>query len=258
MKRLIPIALLFASAVAGARVISYAPYTNRDAGAALQSRLNRHFVLMEFEFGSPAQVVLYDTKGEEEPRVIWPSQVSAAAVREDDAELAIFLQTGYGAAALSLDGGATWKKFAIPVGNPLTTWYTQTPESGGLYVHARGAALRIGTREMPFVFRDAYGIYGVTRGGELKLLVANRSTLLFGSSRDGRLPANGVRSTRPRFVRKRLSSDAPRISSVSPGEPDWKLFSGGIRKPYVPPLSSIVYVREVTRTLVSAIVPCWK
>src|SRR6266545_12070 len=65
-----------------------------------------------------------------------------------------------------------------------------------------------------------------------------------------------VSSTRPRLVRKCGSRVAPRISSVSPAAPDWKLLSGGIRNPYVPPFGSIVYVREVTRTLVSVLEPC--
>ena len=43
--RLVILALL--AVTAQARVISYAPYTNRVATPALQHRMNRHFVLFE-------------------------------------------------------------------------------------------------------------------------------------------------------------------------------------------------------------------
>ena len=38
------------------------------------------------------------------------------------------------------------------------------------------------------------------------------------------------------------------LLAQSPLEADWKLFSGGMRNPYVPPFSSMLYVRDVTRT----------
>src|SRR6185503_19182953 len=60
-----------------ARVISYAPYTNRVATVAVQERTTRHFALIESGAGSalwdtPNEVVLYDASGAEEPRVIAP------------------------------------------------------------------------------------------------------------------------------------------------------------------------------------------
>src|SRR4051812_23314902 len=90
--------VIFLSAAAEARVISYSPYTDRSAVPAVQSRLNRHFVLVEqtssssgflppnvspplpgpsFSFG---QVVLYDSRGAEEPRVVFPQDGSSAAI----------------------------------------------------------------------------------------------------------------------------------------------------------------------------------
>ena len=47
MRRLLPALLLFAATAASARVISYAPYSDRITIPATQSRLNRHFVLLE-------------------------------------------------------------------------------------------------------------------------------------------------------------------------------------------------------------------
>jgi hypothetical protein len=190
MRRLIPLVLLFASAVAGARVVSYAPYTNRVAAPAVQHRLNRHFVLVEYPQGLyySAQAVLYDARGEEEPRVIYPASgiaaIYAAAVREDEAGMAIFLQTGNSSGALSVDRGATWKTFVLPTTASLTNPWAATPETGGAYVHARGGPLRVGTAEVPFAFATAKGLYGITAGGEVKTLLSMPLSLL-GSSRDG-------------------------------------------------------------------------
>src|SRR5438067_7495577 len=108
---------LIFSFAAHARVISYAPYTSRAATPAVQNRLNRHFVLVEqigasnsvcclpsplppnFYSFPPSQVVLYDSKGQTEPKVIFPQDgssaaISMAAVREDDRQVpAILIQT---------------------------------------------------------------------------------------------------------------------------------------------------------------------
>ena len=88
--------LILAAGAVEARVISYAPYTDRSAVPAVQSRFNRHFVLIEQLSGSaggaipeplppvftagPAQLVLYDSSGIEEPRVIYPQDGSSAPV----------------------------------------------------------------------------------------------------------------------------------------------------------------------------------
>src|SRR5436309_6311984 len=98
--------ILAVASVSQARVISYAPYTDRASSPAVQSRLNRHCVLIE-QGGSnsiccplpsplppqgispPGQVVLYDSKGLDEPRVVFPADgssigINVAAAREDE------------------------------------------------------------------------------------------------------------------------------------------------------------------------------
>src|SRR5687767_4210294 len=97
--------LLLASIAAHARVISYAPYTDRTAVPALGHRLNRHFILIEqTTIGNPGstirggQAVLYDAFGREEPRVVFPTSggvanILASAVREDAHGVAILLHT---------------------------------------------------------------------------------------------------------------------------------------------------------------------
>src|SRR5688572_20295789 len=91
--------VLLATLPLSARVISYSPYTDRVAIPAQQERTNRYFVLIE---AAPpplhnaamlpfvnGQVVLYDSRDEFEPRVIYPADgtfavIGAAAVREDE------------------------------------------------------------------------------------------------------------------------------------------------------------------------------
>lgn len=101
-------AALFTGA-AEARVISYAPVTNQQAIPAVQSRTNRHYLLVEqesaFSFGGgPAvlpcggcfqvdpvgRLVLYDSRGLEDPKVVFPkdgtvARLSAVAYWEDGA-----------------------------------------------------------------------------------------------------------------------------------------------------------------------------
>src|SRR5215510_4075811 len=69
---------VLAATLAHARVISYAPYTDRISVPAVGIRLNRYFALVETPataYTSAAgrgQIVVYDSKGEEEPRVVYP------------------------------------------------------------------------------------------------------------------------------------------------------------------------------------------
>src|ERR1700686_546019 len=153
---------------AQARVISYAPYTDRVATPAMQDRMNRHFVLFEqnpaalpaplvpvpiYNYG---QVVLYDSKGLEEPRVVYPQDGSSApitivAVREDERQLpTILLQTSSNplergnasAWIFSSDGGNTWKKLALT-----SDFFYQffLPDQGERFVQARSIPIVIGT-----------------------------------------------------------------------------------------------------------------
>src|SRR5205085_10835311 len=112
--RLAATLFLFVS-VAEARVISYAAYTDRASTPALQNRLDRHFVLVEqvsaignvpivsppppYGYLPPGQLVMYDSKGLEEPRVIFPQDgtttaINFAGVREDERQVpAILIET---------------------------------------------------------------------------------------------------------------------------------------------------------------------
>ncbi len=195
--------ILVIASAAQARVISYAPYTDRAAIPAVQDRLNRHFVLVEQASGAvpvpigspvpptfnypPAQVVLYDSKGLEEPRLIFPQDgssqpVNLAAVREDEREVpAVLIQTTADFNGgnpthqpiwlLSNDAGITWTKLTLPATPVL---FPNGADTGGRFVRGRFSNVRIGTREVPFVLaiadRANATIYAVTFDGSVKQL----------------------------------------------------------------------------------------
>jgi len=178
-----------------ARVISYAPYTNRPALPVIQSRTNRHFVLLESSspqtstYAVWSEVVLYDSTGQEEPRVVYPAAGSTeyivtAAVREDIGAPATILvgtyATYYGSNVvwkLSTDGGASWKLLPLPP-STLDSQSSVAPDLGGPFARARYSTIRIGTRDVPFVI--SVGNYSSTNGGLLFAIRADGSVKPWG------------------------------------------------------------------------------
>ena len=189
---LLPLCVCLLAATAAARVISYAPYSDRLCMPAVQHRAARHFALVEFPNNGVytyGQVVLYDTKGIEEPRVLYPSgggsaSIYAAAVREDDQQLAILLQTDYANLYLSVDGGTTWRIITLPYTTSalMTPYADDFTDAGGPYVRARYGHIRTGTRDVPFIIEVNGAIYGITAAGTTRSIVSGR---LIGTSRDG-------------------------------------------------------------------------
>ena len=206
MKRLFVILAVVAAGAtsASARILSYAPYTDRTATPVLQHRLNRHFVLLETSGSSPiglpgptppipccyqiGQLVLYDTKGQDEPRVIFPPDrasvagFDAVAVRETNGIPVILIHTTYTQSAtpvntltwmLSSDGGNSWKTVNLkdPVPSQLGYRFVDT---GGPFVSDRYSPIRIGTAQYPFVLAQFYTgtVVAVAADGSTKTLVA--------------------------------------------------------------------------------------
>ncbi|MEA2163058.1 MAG: hypothetical protein QOK37_1185 [Thermoanaerobaculia bacterium] len=190
-----------------ARVISYAPYTNRPALPVIQNRMNRHFVLLEsssaqtFGYAVWSEVVLYDSTGQEEPRVVYPAagtfeNIVSAAVREEAGAPATILVATYGTQyygsviwKLTIDGGATWKTLALP-----TTYFdypsAASPDLGGPFARARNSNIRIGTPDVPFVI--SLGSYSSTNANPLYAIRADGSVKkwtmtgrLIGSNKEG-------------------------------------------------------------------------
>ena len=196
--------LLCVAAAANARVISYAPYSDRASFVALQHRLNRHFVLVEGNtifgggpVGGPAilppvygsfngQVVVYDSKGQEEPRVVFPQDgtlagISMAAVRENGTTPAILIETNSNFEGknpqnqflflLSMDGGASWKRLLLPNGL-ISDLSAPKIDVGGPFAQSRYASVRIGTAADPFVIAiPSNGIWAVSADGSVRVLV---------------------------------------------------------------------------------------
>jgi hypothetical protein len=226
MRKVVLTAVLLLTAFAGySRVISYAPYSDRVSYPGLQHRMNRHAVIIEGDspafsggilisppipgYGSAiGQVVVYDTKGLEEPRVVFPAAntltgIYALAVREDGAGVpSILIQTQYNFNGtnpqflpiwlLSIDGGTTWKKVDLPVSysNQVLNY---SIDVGGPFAHERGSNIRIGTIDTPFVVAStdnssAASLFTVSRDGSVKKIYTTTGIsflALVGSNHDG-------------------------------------------------------------------------
>jgi hypothetical protein len=201
-----------------ARIISYAPVTDQLAVPAVQHRTNRHYALIETSAGfsfmpgpfapyyQNSQLVIYDSKGLEEPRVVLPkpgqsAYIATAAVWEGPDEVPHIL--AYSDAAISSDGlrspryiysrdgGATWINVLSSLYQPFVVHQTDV---GGPIVRNRGSQFRIGNADYPFVFMagtaDAVQIIAIARDGTPKPLIwlgrTNSNTgALVGSNREG-------------------------------------------------------------------------
>jgi hypothetical protein len=180
-------ALLFAIgfAVPGlGRVISYAPYSDQPSEAGVNLRTSRWFVLLEGAVPDERKVVLYDSRGEEEPRVVYTAiheQLWTAAVRESLGGPPVLFVLGEQFAAISADGGLTWTdvwlhaadrpKFGIDTGGPFT---------GGLRND-----VRIGNDAVPFVvtIEETGNVYAIGIDGEVRRLPTSGS--IIGQDRTG-------------------------------------------------------------------------
>jgi hypothetical protein len=235
-----------------ARVISYAPYTDRVATPATQDRMNRHFILFEqnpaavpaplipipiYNYG---QVVVYDSKGLEEPRVVYPQDGSSApitvvAVREDERQVpTILLQTTSGNASawmLSGDGGTTWKKLALT-----SDFFYRfvLPDQGGRFVQARSTPIVIGTAEVPFMVNlrtsGSAALWAIHSDGSVNPLAA--ATQLLGSDREGRrfVAANYNQATFSSdiFIVDLNGSQTPVTNSIGNPVQGWITPDGGV------------------------------
>jgi hypothetical protein len=199
-----------------ARVISYAPYTDRGAIPALQHRLNRYFVLVEssgttgggtpppimapvpYNPGVYGQVVLYDAWGLEEPRVIYPQDgtqawISAAAVREALVHnSAILIQTRVDEPTphyefrLSTDSGTTWKPVDVPVQQPIAQLFSWQADVGGPFARGRRSQIRIGTEANPFAVASGDTLYAIGADGSWRVLYSGPNSIqLIGSDKEG-------------------------------------------------------------------------
>jgi hypothetical protein len=210
---LLALFLYAVSSVLSARIISYAPVTDRHAMPAVQYRTSRFYLLVEADYpitayggAYAAKLVLYDSKGETEPRVLLGGsdvQISDAALREEpDGALRILVRTNARLGVdnplrldrflYSADAGRTWGVLPIP-GTSL--YYPAFAEDvGGPVVRERSSTIRIGTRDFPFVVVAApnapsgAGVYRVGANGSVTVLLelaVSSSPGFVGSNREG-------------------------------------------------------------------------
>ena len=195
--RALGLLLLFVAPAALARVISYAPYTNRAAIPAHQLRTTRYFALVE---GSPedlsdgivydqAEVVLYDARGLEEPRVVFSTgseykTITFAALYQNDLAagplepppvllIGTFAVDEHGVprmpvTLLSSDGGKTWKRLAALDGQGSVPM--PTGDFGGPWARGMLATVRIGNPAFPFVVAYQRAAFAIGADGTVKTL----------------------------------------------------------------------------------------
>lgn len=190
MKRCFVAFLAVSFAFAGplaARVISYAPYTNKIAMPAFQERTARHFVLIEtsaedFQDGVPNELVLYDSSGAEEPRVIAPKgtvEYEQAALYQKGDGAPFILSIGRDrtspnwwmlppSIAVS-EGGTSWREVqGVGVFQALQVLDTDT---GGPFTHGLYAPVVIGNDAWPFIVSlPQNGVWAIGKNGTAKEL----------------------------------------------------------------------------------------
>jgi hypothetical protein len=181
-------ALVATSLSLHARVISYAPYSDRAAFIAHQSRTNRHFLTVEAAPSSSqgpyyaptyGQLVMYDSTGAEEPKVIFPTDntnavFTSVGVRETgDGTPAIFAQISTQqntfVSYFSSDGGNTWKTLDLPSA-AIAQLGTTGPDNGGPFASYRYSQVRIGSADYPFVVATPTAVVSISRIGMTRRL----------------------------------------------------------------------------------------
>lgn len=195
--------VIFAVALpAFARVLSYAPYSNRTSVAGHHERTTRHFVLIESMDDTNAwyehQLVLYDTTGAQEPRVVFPANggsawISAAALYERKGSpssppilLVSVYQQNVNQLLFSPDGGATWKDVPNTAGKYLAT--PAESDFGGPSTKGLSSPLRSGTDAMPFIVSFAFdGIIGINANGDAQTISTVSMARVIGQDRTGTL-----------------------------------------------------------------------
>ncbi|HEX6096145.1 MAG TPA: hypothetical protein VF432_07470 [Thermoanaerobaculia bacterium] len=182
---------LFLAIPVFARVISYAPYTSRVAVPSIQDRTSRHFVLIEakaeeFLDAWNREVVLYDSTGAEEPRVITPPGTSGSwsdtALYEKAGRAPMILALKYSQAMFSADA-TNWQQV-----EGLDTFFLASVldvDTGGPFSHGLFAPVVLGNDDWPFVVTLSNGVWAIGRTGEARPLLQTSGARVIGRNAAG-------------------------------------------------------------------------
>lgn len=186
MKRCILLSLgLFLAIPVFARVISYAPYTSRVGLPSFQDRGSRHFVLIEakaeelLDTWREREVVLYDSTGAEEPRVIAPAakRWSDTALYQKPGGAPVILAFAYATVMVS-EGGTDWRTVE-GLGTYSFLQATLDVDTGGPFANGLFAPVVLGNDEWPFVVSLNNGVWAISRTGAARpLLQANGARVI--------------------------------------------------------------------------------
>jgi hypothetical protein len=192
MLRTAAVLLLLGAPAAFARVLSYAPYSESLAGRGYHSRASRHFIVIE---GEPpdgrysftythARLVLHDSAGIDEPRVIFAPEGTAsigqAALYQESPDSApVVLVLERTRAHISADGGKTWQQIE---GLPTFSLRPDGPDFGGPFTRGLAASVQTGTAEHPFIVAYYHEVLAIRRDGTLRRIAPGR---LIGRNREG-------------------------------------------------------------------------
>ncbi|HJQ36199.1 MAG TPA: hypothetical protein VKB93_03580 [Thermoanaerobaculia bacterium] len=197
--RVLLLCLLALAPAALARVLSYAPYSNRPSQTSIHWRGGRWFALSEMltldPISTTAQVVLYDALGTEEPRVVYPAGNTGVAI-----QFAAVYQNRFATAAafpdipkilistydtvapyssmcvLSIDGGKTFTRLKELDGTqPVVASFTV--DYGGPYSRGLSSGVVVGDT-FAFVLNTSKGILAIEHSGAVKTLAPAGYSLL--------------------------------------------------------------------------------
>ena len=207
MKRVAALlALAFVAVPMFARVVSYAPYTNRIAAASFQDRTSQHFALIEgtagdtvFRATAANEVVLYDTTGVDEPRVVRPRAgvfYEQVALYEKPGATPILLTMGRNTLApnwwaisptLSVsEGGDVWRTVPENLLGAFNVPPVLDVDTGGPYTHGLYAPIVLGNDTWPFIVTlGNNGVWAVNKQGTAKKIYNGADARVIGRNRAG-------------------------------------------------------------------------
>ena len=226
-KTVLPLLLcLIAAATTQARVLSYSPYSDKQSLPAVQKRTNRYFVQFEVQTNyrqldptsQSGELVIYDSTGEEEPRVLDKVPNGWVAVREDAQQVPwILLQDRTDRFHLSSDGGRTWKLVDLPKDTleiPELVGFRELDDRGGPFTRSVLSPITVLNADYPFAVEVGNQVWLVDAAGRAHSLSGNR---VWGTNAAGDELLIGTGNEPPYILSLRDGRYRPTTADARPG-----------------------------------------